>query len=244
MKFKKLLTVLGCFAIVLMCTFTFAGCGEVDTTADEVNEFFANEAVVSQFTEGYSFEVNVTGKVAGKTLYAKMNGQLDSDRNGKVSFNINSGKEVVNTNAYIDNTYIYFDNYLGSAKVKIDISDASNEGDENFGLGALLNHLTVADGDQTSFFVNTIDSFSEENLKLQKKGDVEKGNVEFIASISVDEGSAKMVIRYDNFKVVEISNSSIFKMGSKEVNISLKFTSYSGKVGLPNNLDSYTLLAE
>lgn len=240
MKFKKLLTVLGCFVLVLMCAFTVVGCGEVDATAEEVDAFLASEGVDVSMDEGIYFDVNVYGSVSGENVSVKMKGQIDKDGKGQFSLNFNAGEEKQNTTIYLDENYAYFQD----TKTKIALNEYT-DADGPASVGGYVKGIYDCIEDSSEALTELINIFgSSKNFKLQKKGDAEKGNITFIGSIGTEAYTAKATIRFENFKISEVGLESKVTMALDEdtMNMTMYETLkvYNGSVTLPTDLNTYT----
>lgn len=249
MKMKKLLTTLGCFALILVCAFTFVGCGEVDSSIDEVNAFLANDSVQTSFDRGISLEMTMSGYGAGENYSVKISGQIDKDGKGQLRIYSNTEGEKIDTRAYIDGEYIYFEKYLGNNKVKYALSDAQDED-----VGSILTQIYSQIDNGVEYFLSNVGTYSGvEGFKIQKKGDEAKGNVEYIASVSHEKSFIKSTIKFSDYKIVEMINDMNMTIGgflmtasanaSMTMRIYQKFSIFTGKVTLPNNLNTYTLVA-
>ena len=239
MKFKKLLTVLGCFVLVLMCAFTFVGCGEVDATAEEVDAFLASDSVDVSMDEGIYFDVNVYGSVNGENVSVKMKGQIDKEGKGQFNLNFNAGEEKQNTTIYLDGNYAYFQD----TKTKIALNEYTDaEGPES--VGGYVKGIYDCIEDSSEALTELINMFgSNKNFKLQKKGDAEKGNITFIGSVNTEAYTNKATIRFDNFKITEVGLESKVSMAMDEYTMNLTMYEtlkvYNGSVTLPSNLSEY-----
>ena len=237
MKLKKLLTVLGCFALVLMCAFTVVGCGEVEATAEEVNTFMANEAVVTEF-KGINFNMDVSGKVNGKDVVVKMNGNIDESKNGSFTINYKYFEESMTASAYVDGTNLYINDGKTKTYVALDSLDYDNSSYEYY-FNQVYGYLT----DGTAEFMDLMTSEFGDALKIQKKGDAEKGNITFITYMDENGLFAKATVRFDNFKIAEATAESKMTMsiGSKSMSMSAwcKISTYTGTITLPTDLDTY-----
>ena len=241
MKFKKLLTVLGCFVLVLMCAFTFVGCGEVDATAEEVDAFLASDSVDVSMDEGIYVDLNTYGSLNGQNVSIKIKGQIDKDGKGQFSLNYNLGDYSQNTNVYVSGNYVY----LQDTKTKVAIADYVDE-EGPASVGGYVKGIYDCIEDSSEALLDFIKEFGENsNFKLQKKGDAEKGNITFIGSIGTEAYTAKATIRFDNFKITEVGMESkaSMAMGGDTMNMTMYETLkvYNGSVTLPTDLDTYKL---
>ena len=239
MKFKKLLTVLGCFALVLMCAFTVVGCGEVEATADEINAYFAQEGVDTSF-DGLHFEGNVDYKDAetfGKG-YAKFSGEVVTTEEdgliGKIYVEFSVEDADSGMTSGLKTTYYLKDNKLYNEKTKkaFAIYEADMMTPMMF---SMVNGLA---NDAADAVLGALSYGSSEGaeLTLQKKGDVEKGNITFIATATKDSNKEYALIRFEENKAVEL----VAEMNEDGNHSKITIRKYDGKVNLPNNLNEYT----
>ncbi len=239
MKLKKLLTVLGCFALVLMCAFTVVGCGEVEATADEINAYFAQEGVETSF-DGLHFEGNVDFKDAeafGKG-YAKFSGEVVTTEEdgliGKIYVEYSVEDADSGMTYGLKTTYYLKDNKLynektkkvfaiGGADMMTPMMFSMVNGMANDAAGAVLDVLSYESTEGTT-------------LTLQKKGDVENGNITFIATATKDSNKAYALIRFEENKAVEL----VSEMNEDGNYSKITIRKYDGEVKLPENLNEYT----
>ncbi len=237
MKFKKLLTVLGCFVLVLMCAFTVVGCGEVAATAEEINTFFADSEVVSSF-DGVRFDGEAKFKDA-ETFgdgYVKYSGEVaTSDTEGligKIYVEFSVEDENSGMTYALKTTYYLKNNKLYNEKTK----KYSSIGSADMMTPMMFGMVQSLASDAENSILGIIDKESDDvKLTLQKKGDAEKGNVTFIATAEEESNKTYAYVRYENKKVVELVAES------NEEGIYSKTTikAFDGKVNLPD-LSGYT----
>ena len=237
MKFKKLLTVLGCFVLVLMCAFTVVGCGEVAATEEEVNDFFADSEVVSSF-DGIKFDGEAKFKDA-ETFgdgYAKYSGEVvSSDTEGLIGkFYVEFSIEDANSGMTyaLKTTYYLKNNKLYNEKTK----KYSSIGSADMMTPMMFGMVQSLANDAEDPIVDILNMASEDNkLTLQKKGDAEKGNVTFIATLENGANKSTAFVRYENKTIVELVTEL-----NEEGNYSkTTIKAYDGTINLPD-LSGYT----
>ena len=238
MKFKKLLTVLGCFALVLMCAFTVVGCGEVEATADEINAYFAQEGVDTSF-DGLHFEGNVDYKDAetfGKG-YAKFSGEVVTTEEdgliGKIYVEYSVEDADSGMTYGLKTTYYFKNNKLYNEKTKK--AFAIYEADMMTPMMFSMVNGLANDAADAVLEVLSYESTEGTALTLQKKGDVENGNITFIATATKESNKAYALIRFEENKAVELV-SEINEDGNYS---KITIRKYDGEVKLPENLSEY-----
>ena len=238
MKFKKLLTVLGCFALVLMCAFTVVGCGEVEATADEINAYFEQEGVDTSF-DGLHFEGNVDYKDAetfGKG-YAKFSGEVVTTEEdgliGKIYVEYSVEDADSGMTYGLKTTYYLKNNKLYNEKTKK--AFAIYEADMMTPMMFSMVNGLANDAADAVLGVLSYESTEGTALTLQKKGDVEKGNITFIATATKDSNKEYALVRFEDNKVVELV-AEINEDGNYS---KITIRKYDGEVKLPENLSEY-----
>ncbi len=238
MKIKRFLTVLGCFVLVLMCAFTVVGCGEVEATADEINAFLQTEGVETTFEDkGYHFD-----------FYTKF-GNLEVYKNGFIKM---SGEFVPNEDGFDGKIYVEYYFVDANSEAEYSLKTTYYLKDEKYYNTKTKKITTSASDFMTPVLMDRIyeavenvkDAISDilayngqegATLKLQKKGDIEKGNVEIFATANFETMKNYVYARYQNSKLVDY----LTELSGEGTTIKINIKEYNGKINFPNDIENY-----
>ena len=231
MKLRKILSILGCFALVLMCALTFVGCGEVESTKDEINDFLLEDGVETSFEDkGFKFDLysRFGDAEVFKNGYVKMSGEIvpvDEDIEAKIYVEYfyedsNSGMTIA-----FSGTYYIKDEKFYSTKTKNITSNPSDV------MTSSLYDSVVSAAKGVSGAINEIISYESDTnttLTYQKKGDLEKKNVEFTITAKNSILKKTAFVKFNNGKIVEFlsdtdGEGASIKISIKERNADYKY---------------------
>ena len=237
MKLKRILTILGCFALILMCSLTVVGCGEVEATKDEVNEFLQADGIETSFEDkGYHFDLysRFGDAEVFKNGYVKMSGEIvpvDEDIEARMYVEYYYEETATGTICAFSGTYYLKDDKFYSTKTKNITSNPSDI------MTSSLYDSVVSAAKGVSGAINEIISYESDTnttLTYQKKGDLEKKNVEFTITAKNSILKKTAFVKFNNGKIVEFLSDT----DGEGASIKISIKEYNGQINFPS-FDDY-----
>ena len=213
---NKILSIMACFAFVLVGGLTLAACGgsEETVSSDEFSEFVKQEGVVSEFS-GYELDLQVVDLSANATVVSD-----GKNVDAKITFPSLDGSEgqVI----YVKDNNVYFG--TGEDKFYMALADYSNSMQD-------LSSILAYSGDLSDMMIEFVGRNSGFEIVKKTDGDT----VTFTAEVSYTAGETTKESSAEIVYINNVLNKLIMVSQTNGVTISnVSLSSYSGEISVPD----------